>query len=177
VRPHVGDDTKTAAQQAAVLHLDISTMPTTETADSSRNVCDAKPAQQIGQLPLIGNDLRHTWKRAHLAGRPRRVTAHDNDFRTRIAPREFPNHLPAFRIPLVRHRARIYDAQLGQLVVRRILIPDPNQPLTHKLGLVLIDLATKSDGFEFHRFQLDNKQLSLQICHFQFVILKMTNDN
>ena len=63
LRPHVGDDAEAAAQHAAVLHFHVGPVPAAEAADAGGDVGHAEAAQQIGQLALVGDDLRHARQR------------------------------------------------------------------------------------------------------------------
>src|SRR5262245_1903444 len=62
LRANVGDDAKAASQQAAVLHFYIRTVSAAEAADARGDVSDAKTAQQIRQLALVGHHLRDARK-------------------------------------------------------------------------------------------------------------------
>ena len=129
MRPHVRNDAEAAAQHAAVLHLHVRPMPAAEAADAGGNVGHAEAAQQIGQLALVGDDLRHARQRGDFLRRPRGVAAHHDDLRAGILPRQPANRLPALGVAFVRHRAGVDDAQLGRLVVARVLVADAEQAL------------------------------------------------
>ena len=95
LRPHVRNDAEAAAQHAAVLHFHVRPMPPAEAADAGRHVGHAEAAQQIGQLALVGHDLRHARQRGDFLRRPRGVAAHHDDLRAGIPPRQPANRLPA----------------------------------------------------------------------------------
>ena len=113
VRPHVRNNAEAAPQHAAVLHFHVRPMPPAEAADAGGNIGHAKAAQQVGQLALVGDDLRHARQRGHFLRRPRGVATHHHDLRAGFLRGQPANRLPALRVALVRHRAGVDNAQLG----------------------------------------------------------------
>ena len=85
--------------------------------------------------------------------RPRRVAAHHDDLRApgsrrasrRIICRLFESPSPVTVQVLTMHRS-------AALLLGRILVADPEQPLAHELRFVLVDLAAERDGVQLHAF-------------------------
>ena len=89
-------------------------MPPAKAADAGGHVGHAEAAQQVGQLALVGDDLRHARQRGDFLRRPRGIAAHHDDLRAGIPPRQPANRLPALGVALGRDRAGVDDAQLGR---------------------------------------------------------------
>jgi len=144
------NDAVRTTHSAAILDFDERPMPIRKRIDSFGQFRDTELLQKVGNLLLIGDDLRNAADLEKRIGMMRCGTAHHDNIGTRIFLDESSDSLSAFGFTFARDGAGIDNDKIGGHLFFDFDAAMMQKSGTDEFRLVLIDLAAESVKAEKH---------------------------